>query len=316
MPDEIAFQNDPIDPAGEFRKQQNHFFVAERAASVDPADACGELLWRHMSLIQRVSYHQITLQLEDYAVWQDAPAEEYLDEWAFPFRLDFISPRCVRVRLAARPGDLQDRDSIMLERCEAGPPWRREDGDERATWHGPHGSIAIRRDPWGLELRDADGRLLTRTLHHAESPSVVNTNPMPRPLFFEFPEDPGSWLVEDQHLLGTGLLVAPLFEPADERDVYLPPGRWLRFDSGEALEGPAWHALPVEELPIGLLVRDGAALRLAEPAQHTGELDWEGAREWDPTTATLTGRWPSPSRDSRTRGRTSAAPSTRSPHRR
>jgi alpha-D-xyloside xylohydrolase len=38
-----------------------------------------------------------------------------------------------------------------------------------------------------------------------------------RPLFFEFPDDPGSWLVEDQYLLGTALLVAPLFEPADRR---------------------------------------------------------------------------------------------------
>jgi alpha-D-xyloside xylohydrolase len=71
MPDEIAFQNDPVDPAAEFRKQQNHFFVAERAESLNPTEARGELLWRRMSLIQRVSYHQVTLQLEDYAVWED-----------------------------------------------------------------------------------------------------------------------------------------------------------------------------------------------------------------------------------------------------
>jgi hypothetical protein len=28
--DEITFQNDPVDPSDEFRKQHNHFFVHDR----------------------------------------------------------------------------------------------------------------------------------------------------------------------------------------------------------------------------------------------------------------------------------------------
>jgi len=179
MPDEITFQNDPVDPAGEFRKQQNHFFVAERAENLDPTGTRGELLWRRMSFIQRVSYHQVTLEIENYAIWKDQPAEEYADEHVFPFALDFISPRCVRLRVAVRPDELRDDCSLMLERCEPGEPWGREDAEDRTTWRGPHGSIAIRREPWSIELCDADGRMLTRTLHHSESPSVVNTYPMP-----------------------------------------------------------------------------------------------------------------------------------------
>jgi alpha-D-xyloside xylohydrolase len=179
MPGEVAFQNDPVDPAAEFRKQQNHFFVAERAESIDPTDARGEVLWKRMSLIQRVSYHQVTLQLEDYAVWEDRPKEEYADEQAFPFAIDFVSPRCARVRVAARPSGLGDRASIMLERCEPGEPWQREDADERVTWRSAQGSIAVTRDPWRIELRDGQGRTLTHTLHHREAPGVVNTNPMP-----------------------------------------------------------------------------------------------------------------------------------------
>jgi len=93
-------------------------------------------------------------------------------------------------------------------------------------------------------------------------------------------DDPGSWSVEDQYLLGTGLLVAPLFEPSKRRRIYLPPGRWHRFESGEALTGPGWHIVPIDELPAVVLVRDGTRLRLAEPAQHSGELDWDGATEW------------------------------------
>jgi alpha-D-xyloside xylohydrolase len=179
VPDEISFQNDPVDPAEEFKKQQNHFFVAERVERLDSTAASGALLWKRMSLIQRVSYHQVTLQFEDFAIWKDQPEREYADEQGLPFALDFISSRCVRVRVAARPGGLGDGDSIMLERCEPGEPWRREDREEGSTWRGPCGSIAIRRDPWCIELRDAEGRLLTRTPHHTESPGVVNSYPMP-----------------------------------------------------------------------------------------------------------------------------------------
>jgi hypothetical protein len=59
-------------------------------------------------------------------------------------------------------------------------------------------------------------------------------------------------------------------------------GRWHRFAEreGTALDGPAWHRLEVEALPAVVLVRDGASPRLVQPAQHTGELDWNGAREW------------------------------------
>mgnify|MGYP006203088667 CR=1 FL=1 len=35
-------------------------------------------------------------------------------------------------------------------------------------------------------------------------------HPALRPLFFEFPDDPTSWLVEDQYLFGRDILVAPL----------------------------------------------------------------------------------------------------------
>jgi alpha-D-xyloside xylohydrolase len=179
MADEITFQNDPIDPSVEFRKQQNHFFVAQRAERLDPDGPEGEVLWKRMSLTQRVSYHQVTLQLEDYAVWRDMPEHEYADERACPFELEFVSPRCVRLRLAIRPSGLGDGDSIMLDSWEPGEPWEREDDRERSTWRSEHASISIRRDPFAIELRNAGGRPMTRTLHLDESPGVVNVNPMP-----------------------------------------------------------------------------------------------------------------------------------------
>jgi hypothetical protein len=73
-------------------------------------------------------------------------------------------------------------------------------------------------------------------------------------------------------------------DPVDPSVEFGKPGRWHRIaeDEGTALDGPAWHTLEVEEVPAAVLVRDGASPRIAEPAQHTGELDWDGARGWRP----------------------------------
>ena len=125
-----------------------------------------------------MSYQQVTLQLEDTQLWRDMPEEEYHDEQTFPFAATFLSPRAIRIQIAARPG-LEERHSPMLETAEPGPPWDYEDAGGRCTWRSPHGALTLRRDPWALQLHDASGRLLTRTNHHAESPSVVNTNPIP-----------------------------------------------------------------------------------------------------------------------------------------
>jgi alpha-D-xyloside xylohydrolase len=97
---------------------------------------------------------------------------------------------------------------------------------------------------------------------------------MLRPLFFEYPEDPTSWLIEDQYLFGTDVLVAPLMKECFRRDVYLPPGLWLDYQSGRAYEGTRWHRIESGEIPVVMLVRDGAAIPHIQLAQSTSQMDW------------------------------------------
>jgi alpha-D-xyloside xylohydrolase len=98
--------------------------------------------------------------------------------------------------------------------------------------------------------------------------------PMLRTLFFEYPEDPTSWLIEDQYLFGTDVLVAPLMRVSSGRDVYLPPGLWLDYQSGRAYEGTRWHRIESGEMPVVMLVRDGAAIPHIQLAQSTSRMDW------------------------------------------
>ena len=61
--------------------------------------------------------------------------------------------------------------------------------------------------------------------------------PMVRALLVEFPEDPGAWLVEDEYMFGSQMLVAPLLESGNERVVYLPKGKWIDYQTGKVYEG-------------------------------------------------------------------------------
>jgi alpha-D-xyloside xylohydrolase len=63
-------------------------------------------------------------------------------------------------------------------------------------------------------------------------------------------------------------------EDAPGRNVYLPPGSWIDYQGGKTYEGARWHNMQVGELPVVLLVRDGAAIPHANLAQSTGEIDW------------------------------------------
>jgi alpha-D-xyloside xylohydrolase len=76
-------------------------------------------------------------------------------------------------------------------------------------------------------------------------------------------------------MFGSKLLVAPLFEEGDARSVYLPPGDWIDFQSGQTYLGGKWHTIAAGPVPIVALVRSGSAIPTAKVAQHTSDVDWE-----------------------------------------
>ncbi len=97
---------------------------------------------------------------------------------------------------------------------------------------------------------------------------------MLRTLFFEYPEDLTSWLIEDEYLFGSDILVAPLFEQTNERDVYLPPGLWVDYQSKANYHGGKWHKIKAGAVPCVILVKNGAVIPHLALSQSTQDMDW------------------------------------------
>jgi alpha-D-xyloside xylohydrolase len=98
--------------------------------------------------------------------------------------------------------------------------------------------------------------------------------PMLRTLFFEYPDDPTSWTIDDEYMFGSNLLVAPLFEEANSRNIYLPPGAWIDYQTGKVYHGGQWQQITAGQIPVVLLVKDHSVIPHVRVAQSTSEIDW------------------------------------------
>jgi len=105
--------------------------------------------------------------------------------------------------------------------------------------------------------------------------SSENGWPMMRALLFEYPDDPGAWMVEDEYLFGNNLLVAPMLEDGTSRDVYLPgKDKWIDYQTGKVYN-PGWNHVECGELSIVIMVKDGSAIPHIPVAQCTDQLIWD-----------------------------------------
>lgn len=95
--------------------------------------------------------------------------------------------------------------------------------------------------------------------------------PMARPLVIEFPDDPTTWHIDDEWLLGEHLLVAPQLEPSGRRRAYLPEGRWLDWWTNDTIQGRQWVTIdtPIDQIP--LWIRDGGLIALGPAMDHVDQ---------------------------------------------
>jgi len=149
--------------------------------------------------------------------------------------------------------------------------WATNPDKQPWTWGEPYTSI----NRMYLRLKQR----LTPYLYSLSREAHDTGFPIVRALAMEFPEDDGAFEVKVgttySFMAGPYLLVAPVYVPlavSGVRDgIYLPPGRWVDFWTGDVHEGRRTldgYPAPLETLP--LFVRAGAILPMWPEAQPRG----------------------------------------------
>ncbi|RMC51481.1 alpha-xylosidase [Lactobacillus sp. ESL0263] len=98
----------------------------------------------------------------------------------------------------------------------------------------------------------------------------LHGTPILRSMVLEFPDDPGTEDLDMQYMLGSNLLVAPIFNDQGEAQFYVPEtkGKWISILTGEAYESGRWYKQKFDELTLPVLARPNSVI-------ITGEFDNE-----------------------------------------
>lgn len=140
-----------------------------------------------------------------------------------------------------------------------------------------HGTINSPRWPWAFgddvlaaarKAIDLRYRLIPY-LYTCAAGTASTGAPLMRPLFLEFPRDPRTYNLEDEWLVGSRLLAAPILTEGGARDVYLPAGGWFDFNTGASVHGGQTLRVqaPLDAIPA--YVRAGTILPLGPVLQST-----------------------------------------------
>jgi alpha-D-xyloside xylohydrolase len=87
--------------------------------------------------------------------------------------------------------------------------------------------------------------------------------PVMRAMPLEFPDDPACAYLDRQYMLGSSLLVAPVFRQDDVAEYYLPRGRWTNLLTNEVADGGTWRSEKLDFFHLPLFVRANALLPMS-----------------------------------------------------
>jgi alpha-D-xyloside xylohydrolase len=130
-----------------------------------------------------------------------------------------------------------------------------------------HGSQSY-RVPWQFDEEAVDvTRIFTKLkmrlmpyLFQQGVDAAATGVPVMRPMMMEFPDDPAVAYLDRQYMLGSELLVAPVFSAEGEVEFYLPAGTWTNLLTGEEVEGARWRRETHGFDSLPLYARPGAVI--------------------------------------------------------
>ena len=139
------------------------------------------------------------------------------------------------------------------------------EGNARMPWaYGAEG-VRIARDLFRLRYRLLPYiYTMTRVAHEEALPLV-------RPLYLVHPDIEEAYHHPDEYYFGDAMLVAPIIDSSGERNVYLPPGRWVDYFSGAVYPGDRNLHVKSPLATFPLFVRSGSIIPQQPDMDYTDQ---------------------------------------------
>lgn len=169
--------NQPLDMSTDFRDLSNTLFFADHLESFDAKSGEGLVNWKRGHLMPRQAFNTNGAQPRKMRML-DLPFTAYENDPNLKFKIDFVTPRTVRIRMLTTPVEPKPAASIMLAK-EPGRDgsWKVTETNDKIVYSSDYGTIQINKNPWRIVLKDKAGRILSQTaaLSDADSTQVKYT---------------------------------------------------------------------------------------------------------------------------------------------
>lgn len=166
--------NQPLDMSTDFRDLSNTLFFADHLESFDAKSGEGLVNWKRGHLMPRQAFNTNGAQPRKMRML-DFPFTAYENDPNLKFKIDFVTPRTVRIRMLTTPVEPKPAASIMLAK-EPGRDgsWKVTETNDKIIYSSDYGTIQINKNPWRIVLKDKAGRILSQTaaLSDADSTQV------------------------------------------------------------------------------------------------------------------------------------------------
>lgn len=169
--------NQPLDMSTDFRDLSNTLFFADHLESFDAKSGEGLVNWKRGHLMPRQAFNTNGAQPRKMRML-DFPFTAYENDPNLKFKIDFVTPRTVRIRMLTTPVEPKPAASIMLAK-EPGRDgsWKVTETNDKIIYSSDYGTIQINKNPWRIVLKDKAGRILSQTAALSADSTQVKYTP-------------------------------------------------------------------------------------------------------------------------------------------
>ncbi|MDX6152302.1 alpha-xylosidase [Marinococcus sp. PL1-022] len=138
-----------------------------------------------------------------------------------------------------------------------------------------HGSSSY-RVPWLFDEESVEvtkffaelkNKLMPYLYNEAIHTSVTGI-PMMQPMYMTFPDEKETTYLDTQYMLGSDLLVAPVFNEEGNVDYYLPGGKWTNYFTKQTIIGKQWLRQHFDYFQLPLYVRPHTLLPIGSTKER------------------------------------------------